>query len=146
MMRKALGMAMLVAGMFFVVAGCDSKKSGDSKDSTGQPQQTAAGGGAAGLKELTLDLGNGAGMKLVQIPAGKFLMGSPKDEKDRQDNEGLPPGQWENGSPQLEVTISKPFYMGVTPVTEDQIRAVREGHRPAAPIIDIGQAAAIIRW
>ena len=71
-------------------------------------------------KELSLDLGNGVSIKLVLIPAGKFLMGSPKDEKERQDNEGLPPGQWENGNPQITVTISKPFYMGVYEVTVDQ--------------------------
>jgi formylglycine-generating enzyme required for sulfatase activity len=31
-------------------------------------------------KNLTLDLGNGASMKLVLIPAGKFIMGSPETE------------------------------------------------------------------
>ena len=71
-------------------------------------------------KELTLDLGNGVSLKLVQIPAGKFTMGSPKDEKDRGDDEGLPPGKWVNDNPQIEVTISKPFYLGVTHVTVDQ--------------------------
>ncbi len=32
-------------------------------------------------KELTIDLGNKVTLKLVQIPAGKFTMGSPDDEK-----------------------------------------------------------------
>ncbi len=67
-----------------------------------------------------LDLADGVTLKLVQIPAGKFLMGSPKDEKDRGDDEGLPPGKWVNGSPQFEVTISKPFYLGVYEVTVAQ--------------------------
>jgi formylglycine-generating enzyme required for sulfatase activity len=49
-------------------------------------------------------------MKLVLIPSGKFMMGSPKGEKDRSDNEG----------PQHEVTLSKPFYMGVYTVTQEQ--------------------------
>ena len=61
-------------------------------------------------KEFSLDLGNKVTMKLEFIPAGKFLMGSPKDEEGRSDNEG----------PQHEVTISKPFYMGVYPVTQGQ--------------------------
>ena len=67
-------------------------------------------------KELTLDLGNNVRMKLVLIPAGKFLMGSPETEKDRDKNEV-----------QHEVTISKPFYMGVTHVTVDQFTAFVTG-------------------
>jgi formylglycine-generating enzyme required for sulfatase activity len=60
-------------------------------------------------KELTLDLGKKVTMKLVQIPAGKFLMGSPKDEKDR-DREEV----------QHEVAIGNPFYMGVYTMTQAQ--------------------------
>ena len=63
-------------------------------------------------KELTLDLGDGVSLKLVQIPAGKFLMGSPETEKDRNKDET-----------QHEVTISKPFYLGITHVTVDQFAA-----------------------
>jgi formylglycine-generating enzyme len=63
-------------------------------------------------KELTLDLGDKVTLKLVLIPAGKFLMGSPETEKDRDKDEI-----------QHEVTISKPFYMGVTHVTVDQFAA-----------------------
>ncbi|MCX5683322.1 MAG: SUMF1/EgtB/PvdO family nonheme iron enzyme, partial [Planctomycetota bacterium] len=61
---------------------------------------------------LTLDLGGGATMKLVLIPAGKFLMGSPATEKDRSKDEV-----------QHEVMIGKPFYMGITSVTVDQFAA-----------------------
>jgi formylglycine-generating enzyme required for sulfatase activity len=104
-MMKNIGMAMLALGILFAAA-CN-----DSKDSTAQPQQPGA-GGAAKAKELTLDLGNKVMLKLVQIPAGKFLMGSPQTEKDRDKDET-----------QHEVTISKPFYMGVTHVTVDQFAA-----------------------
>ena len=48
-------------------------------------------------------------MKMNRIPAGTFKMGSPASEKLRQDNEV-----------QHEVTISKPFYMGVYEVTQAQ--------------------------
>src|ERR1035437_5645168 len=112
-MMKTLSLALLVAGMFLAVVGYVSK------DSTAQAQAAGA-GAAAKPKELVLDLGNKVTLKLVQIPAGKFTMGSPKDEKDRQDDEGLPPGKWVNGSPQIEVTISKAFYLGVYEVTVDQ--------------------------
>ncbi|MCY2953677.1 MAG: formylglycine-generating enzyme family protein [Planctomycetota bacterium] len=71
-------------------------------------------------KELTLDLGNGVSMKWVQIPAGKFLMGSPETEKDRR----VLRVPYNNDEVQLDVTISKPFYMGVTEVTQKQYAAV----------------------
>jgi len=64
-------------------------------------------------KELTLDLGGGVTMKMILIRPGKFMMGSPVTEIDRFDNEV-----------QHEVTISKPFYMGVTEVTQAQYEAV----------------------
>ena len=65
-------------------------------------------------KTLSLDLGQGETLKLKLIPAGKFMMGSPKTETGHQDDEG----------PQREVTISRPFYMGVHEVTQSQWKAV----------------------
>ncbi|MDP6542634.1 MAG: formylglycine-generating enzyme family protein [Phycisphaerae bacterium] len=65
-------------------------------------------------KTITLDLGNSVMMKLVQIPAGKFMMGSPKTEIGHEENEG----------PQRLVTISKPFFMGINEVTQAQYQAV----------------------
>ena len=69
-------------------------------------------------KYLTLDLGGGVTMKLVLIPARTFLMGSPASESGREDDEG----------PQHEVTITKPFYMGVTEVTQEQYEAMTGGN------------------
>src|SRR5208282_3915999 len=72
---------------------------------------------APAAKEVILDLGNGVGMKLVQIPPGKFLMGSPTTEVGRDSDEL-----------QHEVTITRAFYMGVTHVTVDQFSAfVKDG-------------------
>jgi formylglycine-generating enzyme required for sulfatase activity len=56
---------------------------------------------------------NSIGMKFVWIPPGSFMMGSPKEEKKRQDNET-----------QHKVTLSKGFYMGVYTVTQEQWQAV----------------------
>ncbi|MCY2952402.1 MAG: formylglycine-generating enzyme family protein [Planctomycetota bacterium] len=94
-MLKSIGMAMIV----FMVAGF--ALAAETAVPVAQP-----------AKELKLDLGNGVSLKLVQIPAGQFLMGSPETEKDRGKDEV-----------QHEVTISKPFYMGVTHVTVDQFAA-----------------------
>jgi len=71
-----------------------------------------------GLKvEEEIRLGDGTGglaLKLVLIPPGRFLMGSPNDEEGRGDDEG----------PQHEVEISKPFYLGKYEVTQEQYEAV----------------------
>jgi formylglycine-generating enzyme required for sulfatase activity len=53
---------------------------------------------------------NAIGMTFALIPAGKFLMGSPDAESHRAGQEG----------PQHEVAITRPFYVGVTPVTQGQ--------------------------
>jgi formylglycine-generating enzyme required for sulfatase activity len=54
-------------------------------------------------------LGDGVELTMVLIPKGKFLMGSPNDEANREDDEM-----------QHKVTISKPFYMGKFEVTQEQ--------------------------
>jgi formylglycine-generating enzyme required for sulfatase activity len=69
---------------------------------------------AASKKELTLDLGGGAMLELVLIPAGDFMMGSPDSEQGRDSGEG----------PRHPVRISRAFYMGKYEVTQAQWRAV----------------------
>ncbi len=63
---------------------------------------------------LPLEIANRAGINLVLIPPGTFLMGSPKDE----------PGHGSGGydETQHEVTLTRPFYMGRTEVTVGQFR------------------------
>jgi len=57
--------------------------------------------------------------EFVLIQPGTFMMGSPKDEVGRFDDETL-----------HEVTITKPFYMQNTPVTQKQWKAVM-GNNPS---------------
>jgi formylglycine-generating enzyme required for sulfatase activity len=73
---------------------------------------------------------NSLGMKLVRIPAGKFVMGSTKPERDAVLGAITDRGarDWqaqlmEQERPH-EVTISRPFYMGSYEVTQKQYRAV----------------------
>jgi formylglycine-generating enzyme required for sulfatase activity len=56
---------------------------------------------------------NSIGMRLVPIPPGKFTMGSPKDEPGREGDEE-----------QHEVEITRPLYMGVTEVTQEEYEKV----------------------
>jgi len=59
---------------------------------------------------------NSIGMKLARIPEGSFIMGSPRNEDQRDDKEERHP-----------VTITKPFYMGVYEVTQEQLVEVMQG-------------------
>jgi formylglycine-generating enzyme required for sulfatase activity len=65
------------------------------------------------------------GMKFVRIPAGSFTMGSPKEEQDyitKTYYDDKRPSWLDRESPQHEVRISKPFYLGVHAVTVGQFR------------------------
>jgi WD40 repeat protein len=56
---------------------------------------------------------NSIGMKFVWIPPGTYMMGSPKSEAGRKENEA-----------QHKVTLTKGFYMGVYTVTQEQWEAI----------------------
>jgi len=60
------------------------------------------------------------GMKLMLIPAGTFVMGSPDDEE----------GRWDDEGPQTTVTITKPFWLGETEITQAQWQSVM-GNNPS---------------
>jgi formylglycine-generating enzyme required for sulfatase activity len=64
-------------------------------------------------KDQPKDFTNSIGMKFVWIPPGGFMMGSPKEEKDRLGVET-----------QYKVTLSKGFYMGVYTVTQEHKNSV----------------------
>ena len=56
---------------------------------------------------------NRIGMRFVWIPPGSFVMGSPKDELERKDDEI-----------QHKVTLTRGFYMGIYAVTQEEWQAV----------------------
>ena len=85
-------------------------------------------------RTIALDLGRKVAMKLVLIPAGKFLMGRPGDEAGRDEDEG----------PQREVIISKPFYMSLYEVTQDQYEAVM-GAKPSK-FADAAKPVESVSW
>lgn len=76
---------------------------------------------------------NSIGMKLVLIPAGSFVMGSPRGEAERDDKEE-----------RHEVSISKPFYMGAFEVTKAQYNAVTNANTP--PQKDEGDPVENLEW
>lgn len=90
---------------------CERESSqGSSTDEEYSPEQQAASVNC-GLPVVTL---NSIGMKLVLIPAGEFLMGSPDHEEDRDSDEG----------PQHIVRITRPFFLGAYAVTQGNYETV----------------------
>jgi formylglycine-generating enzyme required for sulfatase activity len=75
------------------------------------------------------------GIALVPVPAGSFTMGSAADERGRQANEG----------PQTQVTISKPFWLGATEVTQQQWEALM-GSNPSHHKKDAQHPVEMVSW
>ena len=65
-------------------------------------------------KPIEIPLAEGLMMKLVRVPAGRFVMGSQTGYPDE--------------APRAVVAIAKPFWMGVTEVTNRQYRAFDPKH------------------
>jgi len=118
-------MRVLLAVLLVGIAGCGG---GDnSPDDVAVPSSSAvtpvkaenAEAGAPKTKPVSsgsepnvpagMEVTNSIGMKLRLIPAGEFMMGSPGD--------GF-------GETQHRVSITKPFYLGVTEVTQEQYQKV----------------------
>lgn len=63
---------------------------------------------------------NSIGMEMALIPPGIFWMGSPAGE----------PGRHPDENPRHRVQISRAFYLGIYPVTQQQFRAIMK-HNPS---------------
>ena len=109
---KSVGIFVLAVVVLAFVGGCKSK--GPLGKGQASAQQVEAAKSLGIPVELALDLGDKVTMKLVLIPAGKFLMGSPETE----------PGRLRGDGPQHEVTLTKAFHMGIHEVTQAQYEAV----------------------
>ena len=83
-----------------------------------------ASGDTAIVGQLSLDLGKGVSMKLVHIPAGKFKMGNHDTPAETIKKVGGEEEHVSDEYPAHEVTISKPFYMGIYELTQAQWKAV----------------------
>src|SRR5688572_4113403 len=62
---------------------------------------------------LRTEFQSSAGGVMLRVPAGSFTMGSPESEEGRR--------TWEQ---ERKVTFASDFYLGKTPVTQDQYEAV----------------------
>ncbi len=69
---------------------------------------------AGGPWEKSVDLGHGTSLKLVRIPAGRFVMGSADGEADEH--------------PLAEVPIGRDFWMATCEITNEQFRRFDPSH------------------
>ncbi|MGO8750100.1 MAG: SUMF1/EgtB/PvdO family nonheme iron enzyme [Thermoguttaceae bacterium] len=83
---------------------------------------------------VPVELTNSIGMKLVLIPPGEFMMGTPKElieeELERPDNNHWYKERLPGEGPQHRVRIIKPFYLGVYDVTQGEYEKVM-GNNPS---------------
>jgi formylglycine-generating enzyme required for sulfatase activity len=84
----------------------------EAKAERDEAEYAKSSGNRAGEEKIT-EITPGVTMTFCWCPAGKFTMGSPKSEKDRNSDEN-----------QAEVTLSKGFWMAQTQVTQAQWQAV----------------------
>jgi formylglycine-generating enzyme required for sulfatase activity len=96
-------------------ASTGDKGNGVEKPAAKDEKQAAQ----AQSKDPPKNFTNSIGMKFVWIPPGTFMMGSPKQEKEREANEI-----------QHKVTLTKGFYVGVYAVTQEQWKEVM-GYNPS---------------
>jgi formylglycine-generating enzyme required for sulfatase activity/serine/threonine protein kinase len=88
--------------------------------SSGKPARPSGNAGDADRPPLENRFINSAGMQFVLIRPGTFLMGSAESDPWREEDE----------LPQHQVTISRPFYLGVHEITQRQFEKVT-GRNPA---------------
>jgi formylglycine-generating enzyme required for sulfatase activity len=77
---------------------------------------------------VPVDMTNSIGTKLVLIPPGEFQMGSPKElieeELNAPGTESWYKGQPAGEAPQHRARITKPFYLGMYEVTQEEYQRV----------------------
>ncbi|MFM9114877.1 MAG: formylglycine-generating enzyme family protein, partial [Planctomycetota bacterium] len=102
--------AIAILPLFFV--GC-SRDVGKPTAGATPASQVDPTGPEVDTTDLAQEITNSIGMKLVLIPKGKFLMGSPETEAARDADEQ-----------QHEVTLSRDYYLGAYEVTQGQYTKV----------------------
>jgi formylglycine-generating enzyme required for sulfatase activity len=118
----------------------------------GLPASASGAAGPAGRPgdEMRVELPGGLALRFVWVPPGRFVMGAPAGEPDREIDEA-----------QHEVTLTRGFWLGKFEVSNREFRAFRPGHRSwgmqgekgefdgddqPAVCLDAADADAFCRW
>jgi len=97
-----------------------------------EPPTVSPPGEAAQADEV---ITNSIGMKIVLIPAGEFMMGSPESDPNAGDDE----------KPRHVVRIKRPFYLGIYPLTQEQYERVM-GTNPSHFVGDPNRPVEMVSW
>jgi formylglycine-generating enzyme required for sulfatase activity len=117
----------------------EEKGGGATNPSTPPPRKETAPPNLTPGGKLPTEIVNSIGMKFVLIPAGKYTMGTPKEEREKllDDLLSFRGKAWiesarrlEKEGPQHEVEITEAFFMGVFEVTQKQFKTVM-GYNPS---------------
>lgn len=99
-------------------AGLVLQDIGQAANASGGGSRSGAGGCCLSTGDTrTITLPGGAEMEMIYCAPGSFMMGSPEDEEDRDDNET-----------QHKVTLTRGFWLGKYPVTQSQWESVMGGN------------------
>jgi formylglycine-generating enzyme required for sulfatase activity len=109
-------LAAAAAAVLVVVCLAALRPSGNDKRGGGGTKEEE-------VKEWGKEVENSIGMKLVRIPKGTFMMGSPASEKRRMIGPAIEEHRSDDDK-QHEVEITKDFYLGIHEVTQKQYRTV----------------------
>jgi formylglycine-generating enzyme required for sulfatase activity len=94
---------------------------------------------------LPVEITNRFGMKLVLIPAGEFVMGSSESAEALAKEFDMEAKWFEKEHPQHRVKITKPLYLGVTEVTQEQYERVM-GENPSVFKGDPQRPVETVSW
>jgi formylglycine-generating enzyme required for sulfatase activity len=113
-MALSLMLSVVMLGNAVLLAwGRTGEKRNSVQNPAAKAELQAARGKSNDTKGPPKKFTNSLGMKFVWIPPGTFKMGSPESELARDEQEIL-----------HKVTLTKGFYLGVYPVTQEQWQAV----------------------
>lgn len=101
-----------------------------SAGKTVKPKQKKSAGTTAKPKQKLKLFTNASGMKFVLIPSGSFMMGSAVSVAETARHYKLSKQYFEEEHPRHKVSISKPFYLQTTEVTQEQWQKVM-GNNPS---------------
>ena len=132
---RKTGFLVIVSYTLLAACGCLWKL---QSEPIWRPSKTSGDPGTTAQKRLprllTLELGKKQTLELLLVPTGQFLMGSPKNEPGRDEDEPL-----------YRARISRPFYLGKYEVTQGQWEAVM-GENPSFFQDDPRLPAETVTW
>ncbi len=117
-------LAVFLSGAGLSLSGCNGSKTGSSpvKGPTFEQTVQQKFEGLPDTKPTEKELTNSIGMKLLLVEPGSFQMGWAKGDSNK-----VNPLDYEQfGGPLQQVTISRPFYLGQTEVTQAQYQKVMD--------------------